>query len=110
MEILGQIPHREGFLFPAPWGSGHIERTSLAHATRKNRAVFAIEPFTPHDLRRTAATHMTSAGVNYLVVSKLLNHVQSGVTATYIRHSYDGEKRAAMGVWGERLLTLVKGS
>ena len=29
-----------------------------------------------------------------------LHHVDGGVTATYVRHSYDGEKKEAMEVWG----------
>ncbi len=40
--------------------------------------------FTPHDLRRTAASFMTSMGISRLVVSKLLNHVESGVTSIYL--------------------------
>jgi integrase len=59
--------------------------------------------FRGHDLRRTAASLMVGAGVPRLVVSKILNHVESGVTAVYDRHSYDGEKRAALDFWGKRL-------
>jgi len=45
---------------------------------------------------------MTSMGVSRLVVSKILNHVESGVTAVYYRHSYDEEKREALTRWGRR--------
>jgi len=58
------------------------------------------EWFTPHDLRRTAATKMTEAGINRLAISKVLNHAESGVTAVYDRHSYDKEKRQALETWG----------
>ena len=37
---------------------------------------------------------MVGAGVPRLVVSKILNHVETGVTAVYDRHGYDLEKRA----------------
>ncbi len=40
--------------------------------------------FVPHDLRRTVASCMTSMGISRLVVSKLLNHVESGVTKIYL--------------------------
>jgi integrase len=63
--------------------------------------------FTPHDLRRTAASHMTGMGISRLVVSKLLNHVERGVTAVYDRHSYDQEKRAALEAWGSRLERII---
>ena len=59
--------------------------------------------FRGHDLRRTAASLMVGGGVPRLVVSKILNHVETGVTAVYDRHSYDPEKRAALDYWGNRL-------
>ena len=31
-------------------------------------------------------------GMATLVMSKILNHVESGITAVYDRHSYDAEK------------------
>lgn len=52
--------------------------------------------FVPHDLRRTAASHMTSLGIPRFVVAQILNHVESGVTKVYDRHSYDAEKRQAL--------------
>jgi len=63
--------------------------------------------FTPHDLRRTAATKMTESGINRLVVSKVLNHAESGVTAVYDRHSYDKEKRQALETWGRKLDAII---
>ena len=50
---------------------------------------------------------MVGAGVPRLVVSKILNHVETGVTAVYDRHSYDLEKRAALDFWGRRLEAIV---
>lgn len=63
--------------------------------------------FVPHDLRRTVASFMTSMEISRLVVSKLLNHVESGITAVYDRHSYDREKKEALEMWGERLEEIV---
>jgi hypothetical protein len=51
---------------------------------------------------------MTSLGVPRLVVSKILNYVESGVTAVYDRHSYDGEKREALDVWARELMAILK--
>jgi hypothetical protein len=58
--------------------------------------------------RRTAASLMVGAGVSRLVVSKILNHVETGVTAVYDRHSYDREERAALDLWGQRVGRLVE--
>ena len=43
-----------------------------------------------------------------VVVSKILNHVETGVTAVYDRHSYDLEKRAALDFWGKRVDDIVR--
>ena len=63
--------------------------------------------FRGHYLRRTAARLMVGAGVPRLVVSKILNHVETGVTAVYDRHSYDLEKRAALDFWGKRVEAII---
>jgi integrase len=63
-----------------------------------------------HDLRRTAATHMAKLGVDRLVISKILNHAEGGVTKTYDRHRYEAEKRAALDRWARRLAAIVDGA
>jgi len=63
--------------------------------------------FTPHDLRRTAASLMTGMGIPRLVVSKILNHVEPGITAVYDRHGYDAEKREALEAWARKLMIMV---
>lgn len=47
---------------------------------------------------------MVGAGVPRLVVSKILNHVE---TAVYDRHGYDLEKRAALDFWGKRVEAII---
>ena len=42
-------------------------------------------------------------------MSKLLNHVECGITAVYDRHSYDAQKRAALKKWERRLIAIVTG-
>ena len=53
-----------------------------------------------HDLRRTAATHMAALKVDRVVISKVLNHAEGGVTQIYDRHRYEAEKRRALEVLG----------
>jgi integrase len=52
---------------------------------------------------------MTGMGISRLVVSKILNHVERGVTAVYDRHSYDREKRQAMEAWAQKLKSIIEG-
>jgi hypothetical protein len=42
-------------------------------------------------------------GVSRLVVSKILNHVECGITAVYDRHSYDAEKHQTLVRWTGKL-------
>jgi len=113
-ELLGSP--ESGFVFPSPRGDGHIHINALSRAVRRSyeqdkegNITFSIEHFTPHDLRRTAASLMTGMGISRLVVSKILNHVERGVTAIYDRHSYDNEKRTALEKWSRRLEVILSG-
>lgn len=80
-----------------------------AHKKVQDIRTQADVSFVPHDLRHTAASHMTSMGISRLVVGKILNHVESGITQVYDRHSYDAEKRQALDAWGQRVMSIVAG-
>jgi integrase len=95
------------WVFPNPTRSGPMDTTQKAAERIRTRT--GID-FRQHDLRRTAASHMTGMGISRLVVGKILNHVEPGVTAVYDRHSYDREKREALEAWAGRLDEIVKGS
>jgi integrase len=69
-----------------------------------------MEPWHLHDLSRTFATHLRSLGVDRLVVSKLLNHAEPGITKVYDRYSADAEKTAAMERWANRLREIISGA
>ncbi len=100
----------EGYIFPSPKEGKHIHVNALSKAVRRNQEHFDFDSFTPHDLRRTAASHMTADGVARLTVSKILNHAEPGVTATYDRHSYDKDKRQALEKWARKLKLIVEGA
>lgn len=97
------------WVFPGPRGNGTapIGATTADHAMRKALPVLGLADVTPHDLRRTAASHMTALGIPRLVVAKILNHTDRSVTAIYDRHSYDPEKRDALEQWARKLRALV---
>ena len=61
--------------------------------------------WTPHDLRRTAATMMQALGINPDVIDRCQNHVLPGskVRRHYLHHDYREEKRLAWQVLGRRL-------
>jgi integrase len=62
-----------------------------------------LKPWVLHDLRRTAKTLMSRAGVAPHISERVLGHVIDGVEGVYDRHHYLDEKRDAL----ERLASLV---
>ncbi len=106
LEKIRPVNEHSAWVFPSPRGDSHVRWTGKAAREIRTRTGFE---WTPHDLRRTAATYMTGMGIPRLVVSKVLNHAESGVTAVYDRSSYDSEKRQALVAWGERLERIVAG-
>jgi len=109
LDELRELNPESDWAVPSPHGDKPITPGCISRALMKNLDVLGISNFTPHDLRRTAASQMTAMGISRLVASKLLNHVESGITAVYDRHSYDQEKRYALDAWGRKLDTIIKG-
>lgn len=108
LKILKDLNSKAGdseWVFPSTRKTGpHINHAQKAIERIVKRS--GVE-FRGHDLRRTAASLMVGAGVPRLVVSKILNHVETGVTAVYDRHGYDLEKRAALDFWGKRVEAII---
>jgi integrase len=78
-----------------------LDRAIAAIRQRDGRP--PMEHFTYHDLRRTARSAMSRAGVPADHAERVLNHALQGVRATYDRHSFASEKRDAL----ERLASLI---
>jgi integrase len=110
-ELLTKIKEASGnpdYLFPSPRTESPITGQSIDHALRKNADCFSILPFTPHDLRRTASSKMTEAGIPSSDVSKVLNHSDQTTTGRhYDLYSYDKEKKKALMKWDRRLKSIL---
>ncbi len=113
-EAIGLSGNSE-FVFPSPRNDeAPILPAALSHAFRRVCAGLELDGITPHDLRRTGATNLTSEriGTPRFVVSKVLNHVSdsgdgAAVTAIYDRNAYLPEKRKALDAWAELLGKIV---
>lgn len=62
-----------------------------------------------HDLRRSVATNLARLGVDRVVIAKILNHAEGGVTQVYDRYRYEAEKRRGLDLWAQRLAAIVAG-
>ena len=92
---------RRGFIFPGERTGRPFNLQALGHALRRNTNKDILRDhgvafFTPHDIRRTAATIMRRLGFG-LVVDRVLAHAPRSVTDRhYDAHDYEPEKRAAL--------------
>lgn len=66
-----------------------------------------VADFTPHDLRRTAATFMSQLGFMDEVIDAVLNHVKQGIIKTYNLNKYDVEKQKALEAWESKLKAII---
>jgi integrase len=109
LEMLKETPRIGDLVFMSGKGRGPLEGWDAAKRRVDSFLTEPIAPWRIHDLRRTMATQMRSIGIDRLVVSKLLNHAESGITKTYDRYAADPEKAAAMERWAQRLTEIITG-
>ena len=81
----------------------------LSETVLQHNDVFGFgEPFTVHDLRRTANTEMGRLGIPQYIIDRVQGRVDSGTGAKhYNRYDYFAEKKNALEKWSERLTILV---
>jgi integrase len=105
------------WIFPGPGARAPVTGHAIAKALKREEAqdgtIFGLQAFTPHDLRRTMATHMEELGVSPFIIGHALNHVsitKASVTSrVYARYDYGREKREALELWAERLKGIIAG-
>lgn len=97
--LIAKQPRRGPFVFTTTGNKaiapGSKLKTKLAKSSETSDWRF-------HDIRRTAATLMTTGNekgkVSRFVVERVLGHAETSVTAVYDRSTYRDEKRAALEV------------
>jgi integrase len=116
LDLLRSTPRRDNS--DNVFGGGGPGFTIWSHAVKGLHArIIAGEgkplpPWTLHDIRRSAATHMAEIGVQPHIIEAVLNHVsghKSGVAGIYNRAAYTREIAAALQLWSEHLLVVIAG-
>jgi integrase len=112
------------WVLPASWKDGHVcvksiakqvadrqrgEREPMKHRSQGTTAlVLPHGKWTPHDLRRSAATGMGNLGIRGDVIEKCLNHIEQKKSARpYLHQKLEVEQREAWRLLGERLELLT---
>jgi integrase len=101
-KVLAKLPRVAACAF-AFTSDGQRPFSSFSRAKAPFDAACGVTGWTLHDLRRTARSLMSRAGVNSDHAERCLGHVIGGVRGTYDRHEYHAEKQLAF----EKLATLV---
>jgi integrase len=96
------------FAFPASRGRGWMRDFSDLKETF-DRATGPMERWTLHDLRRTARSLLSRAGVAPDHAERCLGHVIGGVRAVYDRHEYRDEKAKAYEALARLIDRIVTG-
>ena len=102
LEIIEGLPRLGEWVFTR---TGNAPLSGLAQFKVALDRASGTSGWTYHDLRRTARTLLSRAGVPSDHAERCLGHVIGGVRGTYDRHEYHEEKRIAF----EKLATVVAG-
>jgi len=105
LSILSEQPSqgRSEYVFPSNGRGVPVGTNTLSQAAAGIRRHSTLEKWTPHDLRRTAATHIARLGFGARV-GDILNHTPRGTTRRiYDQYDYDAEKRLALNTWGDEI-------
>lgn len=106
--ILKALPKTEGFV----WSTNGGGRAIGGFTKYKHRldAASGTKGWTLHDLRRTARSLMSRAGVPTDHAERCLGHVIGGVRGVYDRHEYHREKAQAFEALASLVERIVAGS
>lgn len=91
---------RQGPLFYATTPHGKLLPRGLAagtvrHICQRRASQSALQPFSPHDLRRSCATELLDQDVDLATVSQLLGHAKTDTTRKYDHRGDRATRRAA---------------
>jgi integrase len=98
---LGSNP----YVFAAARGNGPMNSFSRAKRAFDGRC--DVTGWTLHDLRRTARSLMSEAGVSSEHSERVMGHAIAGIESVYDRHQYDSEKADALKRLAARINAIV---
>ena len=117
LDLLRQLKEKNQnstYVFPARKITGEQNITGCLNETGPIHAMKKIitkrnwdKPARPHDLRRTVRSFLSKLGVKQEIAERLLNHKQTGISATYNQYDYFIEKKEALVLWNNYLKQLT---
>ena len=104
---LKAIAGNEPFVFVGRKPGTHISHNAFNTAQKSALALTDLPPFTVHDLRRTASTHLNEQGFNSDAIEACLNHTVKGVRGVYNKAKYEKERKVMMQKWSDFVFSLI---
>jgi integrase len=106
VDILNRVPRIDGgnFVFS---NTGRRPFSGWSRAKKKFDRACGVTGWTLHDLRRTARSLMSRAGISPDHAERCLGHVIGGVRGTYDRHEYYAEKQHAYAALAAQIDRIV---
>jgi integrase len=85
---------KEGWVFPAPTRSGHVNQGSFRKQHAKALKNSEVAAFEPYCLRHTALTRLAEAGCDAFTLARIAGHSSISITQRYIHPQTDAIERA----------------
>lgn len=84
-------------------GDGSLNRTCRDASNAAKDYKLQLDPFCPHDLRRTGSTLLHEAGYESDIIEKALAHEQGGVRAVYNKAEYAEQRKKMLQDWADMI-------
>lgn len=79
----------EGYVWPAPTHSGHVEPSSLKKQHIKALKLSKVRPFVLYSLRHTFLTRLGQSGCDVWTLARVAGHSSIAISALYVHPSED---------------------
>jgi integrase len=93
----------EGWIWPAPTLSGHVEPSSLKKQHRKALRLAGIRPFVLYSLRHTFLTRLGESGCDAWTLARIAGHSSVAISSRYVHPSEDAVLSAMSRLGGHKI-------
>jgi integrase len=92
----------EGWIWPAPTMSGHVEPSSLKKQHRKALRLAGVRPFVLYSLRHTFLTRLGESGCDAWTLARRAGHSSITISSRYVHPSEDAVLSAMSRLGGHK--------
>jgi len=98
----------EGWIWPAPTKSGHVEPSSLKKQHRKALSLGKVRPFVLYSLRHTFLTRLGESGCDAWTLARIAGHSSIAISSRYVHPSENAvldavERMGGHKIWHSRV-------